>query len=197
MLVLVFAAILFFFLAIGAVVFVLCGVIPPLRRYTLSAALWCAVWGPCTLAWLIFGGLVLVANHFAMEVSETRHFQLPALPPRGSWIAYAVLYVLATIVTSTLAAWAHQFVIHRMTFQLFRLYAALVSADVGSVWGWCFWFWIVNDKELPVRFLLAGVAMLVLCCGFGYAGFREARQLRGTAPKTFALISPEEFQEAV
>jgi hypothetical protein len=194
MLVIVCAAIVFFFLAIGAAIFVLCGLVPPLRKYALSSALWCAVWGPCTVAWLILGGTVLVANHLAMDVAQTKHFHLPDLPPRGSWIAYAVLYLLATMLMATLAAWAHQFIVHRITFALFRIYAGLVSAGIGSVWGWCLWFWIISSTELPYKFLLCVIAMLGLCIAFGYAGFRWAGDLRGGAPTKFAIISPEEFE---
>jgi len=194
MLVLLCVGIVFFFLVIGAAVFVLCSLARPLRRYALSSALWCAVWGPCTVAWLMLGGLVLVANRLAMAAAETRRFHLPSLPPKGSWIAYLAAYVICTALTATIVASAHQFIVHRMTLPLFRIYASLVSAGVGSVWGWCLWLWIMNNTDLPYRFLLCSLAMLALCSGFGYAGFRGAKQLRGEAPETFALVSREEFQ---
>ena len=121
MLILVFAAIVFFFLVVGAAVFIACSLIPQLRRYALSSALWCAVWGPCTVAWITLGGLALVASHFAMEgMDKIRHFHPPTLPPRGPWIAYAALYLSTTILTATLIAWMHQFVEHRMTLRYFE-----------------------------------------------------------------------------
>lgn len=47
MLPLLFAMIVFFFLLLGSLVFVVCILAPQTRRFALSAALWCALWGPC------------------------------------------------------------------------------------------------------------------------------------------------------
>jgi hypothetical protein len=197
MLPLLCAIIVFLFLAVGAAVFVVCWVIPPLQRYGLSAALWCVVWGPFTVAWLILAGLILIANHFVMQIPQSPNFHLPALPPRGLWSSYAIVWLMATSLIATLASWIHQKIIHRMTMALFRIYAGLVSAAIGSVWGWCLCFWLINREQIPHTFLIWISAMTALCVGFGYAGFRWASRLRGDPPKSFPIITKEEFEGTV
>jgi hypothetical protein len=39
------AMIVFLFLALGSAAFLVCTLIPPIRKYALSTALWFAVWG--------------------------------------------------------------------------------------------------------------------------------------------------------
>jgi hypothetical protein len=110
-----------------------------------------------------------------------------------------VLGLAAIVLAATAVAWLHQVVVRRMTLALFRLYAGLVSAGVGSVWGWSLWFWLGDGLRLGLeeRILLWVPAMLILCLGFGYAGFRWARKLRGEAPTKFSFVTREEFEGTV
>ena len=197
MLLLSSAGFVFLFLVVGAAVYVICGLVPPLRKFALSAALWCAVWGPCMVAWLALTGLILAANGLAMEAAKAKHIALPALP--NLWTGYGVLGLAAIVLAATAVAWLHQVVVRRMTLALFRIYAGLVSAGVGSIWGWCFWFWLGDGLRLGLeeRILLWVPAMLTLCVGFGYAGFRWARKLRGEAPTRFSFVTREEFEGTV
>ncbi len=194
MLPLLIAAIIFAFLAVGAVVFVLCALIPPLRKYSLSAALWCAVWGPCSVAWLILAGLAVVANGFAMQSTRLGHLSLPATPHQ-LWTGYGVFALICMASLATIAAVVHQWLVHRMTLALFRIYAGLVSAGIGSVFGWTFGFWLATVPEFPFKFVFWILAMLALCGIFGWAALRNARWLRGDAPQSFAWVSPEEFSQ--
>jgi hypothetical protein len=196
MLPLLLVSVVFLFLVVGAAVFVFCALVPPLRKYGLSAALWCATWGPSSVAWLLFAGLGLVASGVAMQVAQTRNLHLPDLP-HGIGTGYLVLGISGTIVIATIIAWIHQVVIRQMTFALFRIYSGLISAGIGSVWGWCLWGWLVLNTKVPYRFLLWGLGMMILCAGFGYAGFRWARKLRSDTPTRFGLVSQQEFEGSI
>jgi hypothetical protein len=187
MLLIVFALIIFAFLFVGAVVFVICSIVPPLRKRALSAALWWAVWGPCTVCWLIVGGIGLLAGYLAKE--HTHLQQIERLPVLIGPI-YVAAGLLGTVVIASILAWLHQFFIRRMTFSLFRIYACLVSAGIGSVYGWALNFWLIDKSAFPIAF----VALPVICFAFGYVGFREAHQLRGRSPRDFTWITPQEFE---
>jgi hypothetical protein len=197
MLLLFSAGFVFLFLVVGAAVYVICGLVPPLRKFALSAALWCAVWGPCMVAWLTLTGLILGAHGVAMEAAKAKHIALPALP--NLWTGYGVFGLVAIVFVVTVVAWLHQIVVRRMTYALFRIYAGLVSTGVGSVWGWCLYLWLIANPGWGfLRAVLVCVpAMVLLCVGFGYAGFRWARRLRGEPPTRFRFVTREEFEGTV
>lgn len=189
MIILLFAIIIFVFLFVGALVFVCCIVLPQAREHALSAALWCAVWGPCLVTLLMLAGLGLIAT--ATSDEHWHRQQLEHLPSvLGP--TYVILGLLGSAAIASGGAWLHQLVIHRMTFPLFRIYASVVSAGVGSIYGWSLGFWLSAD--LPGHLLPWLAAMLLLCISFGYGGFRFARQLRGSPPENFTWVTPEEFE---
>ena len=80
-----------------------------------------------------------------------------------------------------------------MTFALFRMYATIVSACVGSVCGWTLLIW-TSSKGISYGWALWFPAIALLIGAYGYAGYRWARQLRGPAPKGLSWITPEEFE---
>jgi hypothetical protein len=83
-----------------------------------------------------------------------------------------------------------------MTFALFRVYAGVVSAGVGSVFGWLLGLWIAAEQfRLGGLFWLLG--MLALIAAFGYEGYRGARKLRGAAPERFTWVTQEEFEGTI
>jgi hypothetical protein len=184
---------LFAFLAMGAFVFVLRATAPPLRKYSLSAALWCATLGPCSVVWTVGAGLALVANGIAMQAAQTRSIHLPELP-KGIGPGYIVFGLVGSLFTATVVAWVHQKAIRQMTFALFRIYAGLVAGGIGTVWGWCLGFWLLLNTQLHYRFALWGLAMAALCGGFGYTGFHWARLLRSKSPTIPGLVSQAEFE---
>lgn len=192
MLILLFAMVCFFFLAVGAAVFVLCGLVSPVRRFALSAALWFAVWGPCVCGWMVLAGFGLLIKGLAVN-------ELKADPLRfvsSGFVGWAYLWIaaFATAIAATVVAWLHQMVVKRFTFALFRIYAALVSAGVGSVWGWSLAFWL-GSRGMDIKPLIVGLTgMGVLVLGFGYLGFRGARKLRGAPPERYTWVSREEFE---
>jgi hypothetical protein len=182
----------FFFLVVGALVFMVCVALPPLRRFALSAALWCAVWGPCVIASMLLAGMVVVAGHIGLEHIDSDHLKLPQWRA-GFGIGLLWLAALATASAATVVAWLHQVVVRRMTFALFRIYAAIVTAGIGSVWGWALGIWI-GSQGGNLNWALWLAAMGLLVGGFGYGGFRWAKQLRGHAPHRLAWVTPEEFE---
>ena len=191
MLPLLFAIIAFLFMLVGAVAFLICVLIPPVRRYALSVALWCATWGPCSIALMAIAGLALVAEAFITKSGNVQSFHSPRLLSAFGW-GYLVAGILSTAVVATVAAWLHQFVVRRFTFALFRLYATAVVAGIGSVFGWCLSWWMLS-REVPYVWIWSLLSMLVLVAGFGAVAYKGARGLRGEAPRNLTWISPEEF----
>jgi hypothetical protein len=191
MLVVLIAAILFFFLVVGAVVFLVCVLIAPLRRFALSAALWCAMWGPCSVAFLLLAGTAVVAEAFITKNGDVQTLHAPRLLAALRW-GYLTLAALGTTAVATCAAWLHQAAMHRLTFAMFRLYATLVCTGIGSVFGWCLG-WSVAANEINHTVPLSILGMLVLTIGFGTAAYRAARSLRGKPATNLTWITAEEF----
>lgn len=191
MLALLVPMLLLLFLSIGGVVFVVCAAVAPLRRYALSAALWCAMWGPCIAGLIVLAGTAMLADISLTQKNGLSNFHLPHLTHSIGWVLAACAAV-AIAAVATAIAWLHQAAIHRLTFALFRLYATLVCGGIGSVFSlWVGWRLI----GLQIRFapFLMLAAMLLLVVAFGAGAYRGARSLRGTAPANFTWITEEEF----
>jgi hypothetical protein len=179
-----------FFLLVGAVVFLIFLAFPFARRFALSAALWCAAWGPCLIAFQMLAGLSIAADALAKRWTNTA----VTLPPLPAWRIYALLALLGTAMTATVASWLHQMLIGRITFALFRLYATVVIAGIGGVFGMTLAIWLVTLDGVPYRWPASLAAMVVLPLCFGFAGFRWARFLRGKRPKKMQWVTQEEFE---
>jgi len=192
MLLLIFGAIIFIFLALGSAVFVACVLIPPTRKYALSAALWCAVWGPCSVGLMTLAGLGLVASAFITKAGDVQSFHAPRLLAVFGW-GYLIIGILITTVVATGVSWLHQKLVRRLTFALFRLYATAVCAGIGSVFGWALGWWIMSKEIAHYGLLWWCTGMLVLVVAFATAAYKSARQLRGNAPTSLTWISPDEF----
>jgi hypothetical protein len=192
MLLLLFGAIVFIFLVLGSLVFLACAIVPPTRKYALSAALWCAVWGPCSVGLMTLAGLGLVATAFFAKDGNAQSFHAPRLIAAFGW-GYLVAGVLITTAVATGTAWIHQKVVRRFTFFLFRLYATAVSGGIGSVFGWSLGWWMMRKGVAHYGPFLWCIGMLILVAAFAMAAYKGAPQLRGKAPTSFTWISPEEF----
>jgi hypothetical protein len=193
MLAVLIAAILFFFLVVGALVFLVCVLIAPLRRYALSAALWCATWGPSSVAFFLLAGTAAIVEMFITPNGDVGTWHAPRLLAVLGW-GYLTIAVFGTAAIATFAAWLHQVLLHRLTFPLFRLYAAMVCAGIGSVFGWCLG-WLLVAKEINHSLSLWILGMLLLTVGFGTAAYRASRSLRGKPATNFTWISAEEFHD--
>jgi hypothetical protein len=195
MLLLVLPMYCFFFLAVGAVVFVLCAGVPWMRRFALSAALWCAVWGPCTIAWMLFTAMAGFAAQYGMNHAGGVDVHVGDWM-RGFGLGMFWLAMTSTAAVATAAAWLHQVLVRRMTFVLFRLYATLVAAGIGSVWGWSAGF-AMAAYNVPYRLAFWILTMIGLVTVFGWGAYRGANLLRGAAPERFTWVSREEFEGTV
>jgi hypothetical protein len=190
---LLLAAIVFAFLVVGAIVFLICALIPATRAFALSAALWCAAWGPCAVASVMLAGLALVADALARNYGAQAHLQA-INPVKVLGPAYLTLTIIVSAVAATCLAWLHQAIVRRLTFALFRVYATAVVSGIGSVFGLCIGGWIMTMGEpWQIGWTLWIVTTLGLTTFFGVTAYKAARQLRGQPPTTFTWITPEEF----
>jgi hypothetical protein len=193
MLPLLFAGIIFLFLPLGSTVFLVCLPFPRTRQYALSAALWCAMWGPCSVALMVLAGVGLVAAAFITKSGDMQTFHAPRLLSVFGW-SYLIAGVLITTVVATASAWIHQVVVRRLTLALFRLYSAAIAGGIGSVFGWTLGWWMMYRELSGYAWLVVwGICMLALIVGFGAAAFKGARTLRGEPPKNLTWITPAEF----
>jgi hypothetical protein len=186
------ALIVFFFLVLGSAAFCICILIPSGRKYALSTALWFAAWGPCWVTLLILAILGLVAGGFALQATRMHWGDVPRFFSAMGW-GVTIVGVIVTCLIASIAAWLHQALIHRMTFLLFRLYAAFVTAGIGAVIGLLsFWLAMAWSRFSHV-WLLAAFIPPGLVVAFGTAAYKHPRALRGVAPTRLTWISPEEF----
>jgi len=186
------------FLVGGLAVFLLCLAIPWLQRFALSAALWCLALLPGLLLWL----LIEVGAEFGQEALGRRlsypHWELSLWHAFGSPAAQTTLIaagMAGTIVLATTIAVVHQFVIQRVTFALFRLYAGFVTGGVAVLWGSLAGAIVASTLDAPWEVALVVVGGLVTALGWCGAvlGCRIARRLRGHAPLRFTWITEDEF----
>src|ERR1035441_9631677 len=177
MLLLQLAAIIFFFLLLGELAFLICVIIPPLRRYALSAALSHATWGPSSVGLLLLAGTAVITDAFITRNGDMQSLHAPGLVSALGW-GYLTVAVLITVAVASVVAWLHQALLHRLTFALFRLYATAVCAGIGSVFGWCLGF-LLTARGVPHSLPLWIVAMLTIVAGFGTMAYKAARSLRG------------------
>jgi hypothetical protein len=193
MILVLFAVVVFAFLVLGSVAFLVCVLLPPTRRYALSVALWFAIWGPCSVVLIVLAGFGLVAGSLLIKAGNMQWTDAPKVLAAFGW-GYVVVGALITTVVATCIAWLHQFLVHRFTLALFRLYASTVSAGIGSVLGWSLAWWVAMKGITHLGLWWWVLAMLILTVAFGVAAYKGARGLRGKAPTRFTWISPEEFE---
>jgi hypothetical protein len=191
MLPLLIAMILYLFMLVGALVFTISVAIPPIRRYALSAALWCLMCGPCIVAALVLAGTAATTASFVTKNGDLFRLHPPRLLSTIG-LAYTVVSLLITAGVATATAWLHQAILHRLTFALFRLYVTVVCAGIGSVFGWALGFLLMWREVKPVLPIWIP-GMLVLVIGFGALGCWISRNLRGQQPSTFTWVTPDEF----
>jgi hypothetical protein len=98
------------------------------------------MWGPCLVALLLVAGVGLIATAFIGKAGNEHTFHFPRLLSMFGW-SYLVVGILVTMLVATVAAWMHQALVRRLTFALFRIYAASVSGGIGSVFGWSLGWW--------------------------------------------------------
>ena len=141
---------------------------------------------------MMFAGLALLAEGFSHDYRGLDLHELPILG-RTFWKAYGVVGLLASATACTFLAWLHQFIIHRMTFAVFRLYATVVCTGMGGVWAILLSIFLGAD-DVPYRIPIWILGSILLCLGLGYLGYRFARTLRGSAPQTLTWLTSAESE---
>jgi hypothetical protein len=185
------------------VVFLVCLSIPWLQRYALSAALWFVALVPGLLIWLVIGiGAEIGQEALRTGISSYPPWMMSLWHAFGSPAAKITLVAVGmagTIVFATGVAVVHQFVIHRVTFALFRLYAGFVTATVAVLWGSLAGAIVATYLDVAWQVAFVVVTSLVVAIGWGGArlGSRIARRLRGRAPQSFTWIREDEFYGTV
>lgn len=123
-----------------------------------------------------------------------RSLQFPKLISLLGW-GYLTLGIMVTLIVATATAWIHQAAVKRLTFVLFRIYAATVCAGIGSVFGWCLGWWMMaTNLNGRASFYVWIPSMLALVAAFGLGAYRGARALRGKAPERFAFVAPDKYE---
>jgi hypothetical protein len=192
MLPLLLAIIIFMFLLVGAVAFLVCVLLPATRRFALSIAIWFAMWGPCSTALLVLAGVGLVAGGLVLKSGENPLMNAPKLAATLGW-TYLIFGAIVTSNIATAIARIHQFLLHRLTFFLFRLYATVLAAGIGSVFGWSLGWWIISHPMIRHGGWWWALGMTALIAVFATTSFKGARALRGKQPTAWTWISQEEF----
>lgn len=186
------------FLAGGLAVFLVCVAIPWLQRYALSAALWFVALLPGLLLWLLIGvGASLGQDALLRELSSP-HWETSLWHIFGTPAAQTTLIAIGmagTIVMATIIAVVHQFVIQRITFALFRLYAGFVTAGAAVLSGSLVGAVVATYLEAPWEVAFVVVTTMVTALGWGGAklGSRIARRLRGRAPLRYTWVTEAEY----
>jgi len=186
------------FLAGGLAIFVVCLSIPWLQRFALSAALWFLALLPGLLLWLLIEvGAAFGQEALGRQLSYPRweRWVWHAFSSSAAQITLIAVGMAGTIVLATLIAVVHQFVIQRVTFALFRLYAGFVTGGVAVLWGSLAGAVVASSLDAPWEIAFVVVGGLVTALGWGGAvlGYRIARRLRGRAPLRFTWITEDEF----
>ena len=184
--------IVYVFLALGAIAFLACVLIPPCRKYALSTALWFAVWAPCGVLFLALAVLGLVAGGLALQATQMRWEDAPRLFSAMGW-GSVIVGGLVTCILASVAGWLHQGLIHRFTFLLFRLYATVVVAGIGCVLGFLVVWLFMEWGPFAYAGWVAACSIPLLTGAFGAAAYKCARALRGGPPASFTWITPDEF----
>lgn len=184
MIVLLVGMIVFFFLVMGAIAFVVTVGIPPMRKYALSTALWFAAWGPSSVLLMGFVIAGLISGHLVLQERFDDWISAPEVF-RSLDAATLVFGGLGICIAASALAWVHQILIHRCTYALFRLYVTLVTAGIGSVFGWVFVWFMAAWKPFIMSGLVSMLAIPLFMLLSGALGSKHAHALRGQAPTRF------------
>ncbi len=186
------------FLVGGLVVFLVCVAVPWLQKYALSAALWFLALVPGFLVWVLIGLGAVIGQDALGKGMYYPGWVMSFWHVFGSQAAKITLIAVGmagTMVLATAIAVVHQFVIHRITFALFRLYAGFVMGGAAVLWGSLVGAVVATYLETQWEVAFVVVTTLVIALGWAGArlGSRMARRLRGRAPERYTWISEAEY----
>jgi hypothetical protein len=177
----------------GCAAFLICALLPPLRRFALGTSLWFVACFPCLLT--VVASVVAISLGITGLKTLFHRSQIvgmnPDIPP---WAGLLIAVITATITFggATVITLLHGVLIRRFTLALFRLYLAGVSFCVGvlTVFFISLAFGLGNKLSLFVGTNFLGI---IPAAFLAHACYQRARQFRGDYPQQFPVISREEF----
>jgi len=176
------------FLLSGCAAFLICAFIPQIRRFALSASLWCVACGPCLAA--AFIGVVL-----AEKATDTIHGgMLHSLFSVEGKLTLACMAAVA-MAGATAITLAHGWVIRRITLRLFRLYLTGVTIGIGVLIAFATGIALLIDFTRLQSFtaFVYTVLLLVIPRSLASFAYRNAAGFRGKRPEFLIPISADEF----
>jgi hypothetical protein len=188
------------FLMAGCSAFIVCAAIPPLQRFALGASLWFVACVPCIVGLLLVMALCDIGAHAVGELFRWDPGMLTRFSGRGlSWPGWLGLTAAALAVGAgaSIITVAHGIVIRRMTLSLFKLYVAFVSFGVGVLSSGFLAIAIGDKIDMSEHVLPTWTVCLLLAVALSRICYRNARLFRGTYPKTFPIVTREEFGHGV
>jgi len=177
------------FLAIGCGSFVVCALVPQLRRYALGVSLWFLVWA------LLSPG-VLLLNTVGLGILAQGHARVIVPLNDLAWhhvklIALANIVFVAAIATG--AAVAHGWMIRRVTFSLFKVYLTAVAGGVGLLVSFLVVLMLLVDSIGGAISSLAFFVMLGVMLVLAWFCWRRAEEFRTGRPERWQPVSVEEY----
>jgi hypothetical protein len=182
------------FLVSGCIAFLVCAVIPQLRRFTLASSLWCISFGACILTALIF---VVLATNGAAVATSLFHFHLNERfnPGFKATITLDCISVIAAITGATAITMAHGWILRRVTLNLFRLYLVGVTIGVGLliaiIGSTLASVTIQSLQHVSIYWAIAPLFVIPVCLILFI--YPRAREFRDARPLFMNPITPEEF----
>jgi hypothetical protein len=192
------------FLFIGSIAYLLCAVIPPLRRFAMPSSLW--LLSLCIGLYLWISIILVMAlgydrwNAHAQEL-HLWHIKDFKLPETKAFSIVSIVALVATCLTlASLVTVIHQVIIHRLTLALFRLYVAGVSLGVGITFFLPASVFLATRSSPPSLQTAAMFAALLLglaaALALAFFCLKRSSQFRGAYPQNFALVTRDEFERA-
>ena len=178
------------FLAIGCSSFVVCALVPRLRRYALGVSLWFLVWALLSPGMLLLNtvGLGILAQGHARVIVPLNDFAWHHV----KLIAVANALLVAVIATGV--ALLHGWMIRRVTFALFRVYLAAVSGGVGLLFSLLALLVLLADTADGGLSVIGFFVLLGVMMGLAVFCYRRAADFRAARPESLQPVTAEEYR---
>jgi hypothetical protein len=172
--------------------------LPPARRFALTACLWFAAWGLAVTALLVISAFLLFGATYAHEIiwpHQRQSIGAAAFGTSGQGLLFVLLIVLLAAFVAVAVAILHGILTRRLTFALFHLYLTAVAFVVGLLIATPSVFALVARLHLrdSLSYTLAIPAALMLSGSLAWFCSSRAQDFRGERPDRFNPITPAEY----
>jgi hypothetical protein len=178
------------FLMAGCGSFIVCALVPRLRRYALGVSLWFLVWA------LLSPGMLLV-NTVGLGILAQGHARVIVPLNDFAWQHVKLLAVanaLFVAVIATGVALLHGWILRRMTFALFQVYMTAVSAGVGLLFSLLTLLVLLAENAGGGLSSLGFFVLLVVMAGLTVFCWRRAADFRAARPERLQPVTAEEYR---